>query len=146
MDGGESRIFDPAEHPASVQQVVPGLYSIIMNNRSYQAHVAPHRDGFEVWVGLDRFVVSLGDPRDRASNRLKSDNKGPVEVRAQMPGKIVKHLVEVGASVTAGQGLMVVEAMKMQNEVKSPKDGKLKRIYVPEGGTVTAGDALLIVE
>jgi biotin carboxyl carrier protein len=63
-----------------------------------------------------------------------------------MPGKIIKLLAVEGSDVMAGQGLIVVEAMKMQNEVKAPKDGKLARIHVVEGATVSAGDPLLVVE
>jgi biotin carboxyl carrier protein len=131
---------------ASVEEVMPGVFSILIDNRSYQAHVAPHSEGLEVWVGLERHFISLADRRDRASHSEKGGAAGPVEVRAQMPGKIVKVLAEVGSAVTAGQGLLVVEAMKMQNEVKAPKDGTLIRIHLSEGATVNAGDPLLTVE
>jgi biotin carboxyl carrier protein len=130
----------------SVEEVMPGVFSVLVGSRSYSVNVAPHADGFEVWVRLERYFVSLADPRDRASNSQKGGAAGPVELRAQMPGKIIKLLVNLGAMVTAGQGLIVVEAMKMQNEVKAPKDGKLVRIHVSEGGTVSAGDPLLTVE
>jgi biotin carboxyl carrier protein len=130
----------------SVEEVMPGVFSVLAGGRSYQVNVAPHAEGFEVWVGLDRYFISLADPRDRALNSRKGGAAGPVELRAQMPGKIIKLLTPVGTAVTAGQGLMVVEAMKMQNEVKAPKDGTVARIYVAEGATVAAGDALLIVE
>jgi len=131
---------------SSIEEVMPGVFSLLLNNRSYQVNVAAHRDGFEVWVGLERYFISLADPRDRASDSQKAGAAGPVELRAQMPGKIIKMLAEVGSAVSAGQGLIVVEAMKMQNEVKAPKDGRLIRIHVAEGATVSAGDSLLIVE
>jgi biotin carboxyl carrier protein len=63
-----------------------------------------------------------------------------------MPGKVIKLLVESGSTVRAGQGLIVVEAMKMQNEMKSPKDGRVSKIHVEEGATVGAGQALIVVE
>jgi len=130
----------------SVEEVMPGVFSVLLDGRSYQVNVAPHADGFEVWVGLERYFISLADPRDRALNSRQGGSAGPVELRAQMPGKIVKLLVAVGSAVTAGQGLIVVEAMKMQNEVKAPKDGIVTRIHVAEGATVAAGDPLLVVE
>jgi biotin carboxyl carrier protein len=131
---------------ASVEEVMPGVFSVLVNDRSFQVHVASHGEAWEAWVGLERRLISLADPRDRASNSEKAGAKGPVELRAQMPGKIIKLLTAIGSAVTAGQGLMVVEAMKMQNEVKAPKDGTLTRFYVAEGETVGAGDPLLIVE
>jgi acetyl/propionyl-CoA carboxylase alpha subunit len=131
---------------ASVEPVMPGVFSVLLNDRSVQVHVGPHRDGLEVWVGLERYFISIADPRDRSADSKKAGAAGPVELRAQMPGKIIKLLAAVGSAVSAGQGLVVVEAMKMQNEVKAPKDGMLTRIYVTEGATVGAGDPLLIVE
>jgi biotin carboxyl carrier protein len=67
-------------------------------------------------------------------------------VRAQMPGKVIKVLVVSGATVEAGQGLVVVEAMKMQNEMKAPKSGRVARMHAREGATVTAGEPLAVVE
>ena len=131
---------------ASIEEVMPGVFSVLLAERSLQVNVAQHPQGYEVWVGLERYFISLADARDRASNARVAGAKGPMEVRAQMPGKIIKLLSETGTTVMAGQGLIVVEAMKMQNEVKAPKDGTLTRIHVAEGGTVGAGDLLLVVE
>jgi acetyl/propionyl-CoA carboxylase alpha subunit len=138
--------LNDAKGEASIQQLMPGVFSVLLNDRSIQVNVGPHQDGFEVWVGLQRYFISLADPRDKAADATKAGAAGPVELRAQMPGKIIKLLAEVGSTVTAGQGLIVVEAMKMQNEVKAPKDGTLTRIHVAEGATVGAGEALLVVE
>jgi biotin carboxyl carrier protein len=130
---------------ASIEEISPGIFSVLAHNRSVLVQVAPHADGVEVWAGLNRYVISLADPRDKAIASAKAGAKGPVELRAQMPGKIIKLLAEPGAAIKAGQGLLVVEAMKMQNEVKSPKDGTVGKIYVDEGGTVAAGDLLMVV-
>ena len=62
-----------------------------------------------------------------------------------MPGKVVRVLVKPGSTVTPGQGLLVVEAMKMQNEIKSPKEGKVERIGVSEGQTVSAGEIIAVI-
>ncbi len=131
---------------ASVEEVMPSVFSVLLNDRSVLVHVGPHPHGLEVWTGVDRYVISLSDSRDRTANEQKAEADGPVELRAQMPGKIIKLLVETGSGVTLGEGLIVVEAMKMQNEVKSPKDGTLTRIHVAEGATVSAGDPLVVVE
>ena len=71
---------------------------------------------------------------------------GLQEVRALMPGKVVKLLVSVGDEVEAGAGVVVVEAMKMQNEMRAPKSGRVKRIHKAEGSTVGPGEALLEIE
>lgn len=137
---------DQQQGSASVEEVMPGVFSVLIEERSWQVQVASHPQGYEVWVGLERHVISVADPRDRATDSNKGGAEGPVELRAQMPGKIVKLLAEEGADVAVGEGLIVVEAMKMQNEVKAPKSGTLKRVHVSEGMTVGAGDLLLVVE
>lgn len=131
---------------ASVEEVMPGVFSILMGNRSLQVHVSPHPDGLEAWVGLRRYLISMADSRDRTKHEHKSGTEGPMELRAQMAGKIIRLMEDAGANVSAGQGLIVVEAMKMQNEMKSPKSGVLSSIHVAEGATVNAGDLLMVVE
>ena len=74
------------------------------------------------------------------------DEHGPKKLVAPMPGKVVRILVTQGAEIEAGAGVLVVEAMKMQNEVKSPKKGTVQKILVNEGAAVNAGDILAIVE
>jgi len=106
-----------------------------------------NRDGvLEAWVGNRGYSIEVYDPRDRGANREQQSLAGPLELRALMPGKVVKILVEPGARVESGQSLIVVEAMKMQNEMKSSKDGIVTRIHVSEGATVNAGERLLVVE
>jgi biotin carboxyl carrier protein len=74
------------------------------------------------------------------------DDQGPKKLTAPMPGKIVRVLVSQGSEIEAGAGVLVVEAMKMQNEIKSPKKGTIQKILVSEGAAVNAGDVLAIVE
>jgi biotin carboxyl carrier protein len=131
---------------ASVAEVMPGIFSVLLGDKSFRVYVTPNGDGLEVWTGGTRHNIAISDPRDRSGAGRKRAAVGPVEVRSQMPGKIVKVLVEPGAAVKAGQGLIVVEAMKMQNELKSPRDGRVARILAVEGGTVGAGETLVVVE
>jgi biotin carboxyl carrier protein len=91
-------------------------------------------------------IVSVADLRDRRGTVDASSAKGPAIIRAQMPGKIIQVLVEVGTKVETGQGLIVAEAMKMQNEVKAPKSGVVVKILAAAGATVSAGETLLILE
>jgi biotin carboxyl carrier protein len=133
---------------ASIVETTPGVFSVLVGDRSFLVHVAPVAEGaLEVWTSGDEcHRISLADLRDRSSRPAKVSGDGPIEVRAQMPGKVIKVLVEPGASVEAGQGLVVVEAMKMQNEMKAPKSGKVARVLAREGATVIAGEPLAVVE
>jgi biotin carboxyl carrier protein len=139
---GESR----RSGQVSLEELMPGTFSILLENESLLVHVSPRSHALDVWVNSQRYNVKLADLRDDASANDQNLSSGPVELRAQMPGRVVKLLASQGERVTTGQGVIVVEAMKMQNEVKSPKDGIVVRIHVAEGSTVGAGDTLAVVE
>ncbi len=131
----------------NVAQLSERSFSLILEGRSYDVTVNPNADGYEVWVDGVSFQVDLHDPRQRSSySSGRAEAAGPVAVAAPMPGKVVKVLVSRGESVQKGQGLVVVEAMKMQNELLSPKAGKVKRIDVSESQVVSAGEPLVVVE
>ncbi len=85
-------------------------------------------------------------PDHFAAARAPKTITGPKKLTAPMPGKVVRILVSEGAEIEAGAGILVVEAMKMQNEVKSPKKGIVQKITVREGAAVNSGDVLAIVE
>ncbi|MGI9072548.1 MAG: acetyl-CoA carboxylase biotin carboxyl carrier protein subunit [Bryobacteraceae bacterium] len=131
---------------ASVIEVMPGVFSVLLSHRSFTVYVVPNGENLEVWTHDQRHIVSIADARDRASKKNKVSAAGPMELRAVMPGKVIKLLVQAGAAVEPGQGLIVVEAMKMQNEMKSLKKGIVSRIHAVEGATVVAGEALIVVE
>ncbi|MDQ2711831.1 MAG: acetyl-CoA carboxylase biotin carboxyl carrier protein subunit [Acidobacteriota bacterium] len=135
-----------AEGKASVAEITPGVFSVLLGKRSYTVHLARTSEGLEVWAAGRRRSVSIADVRDSSAKRKKSTVTGPTEIQAQMPGKVLKLLVEPGAIVETGQGLIVVEAMKMQNEMKSPRDGRVSKIYAVEGRTVVAAEKLMVVE
>jgi biotin carboxyl carrier protein len=98
-------------------------------------------------LGGRRYEVDVRDPRSLRSRRAASQSSdGPRQLTAPMPGKVVRILAAAGASVEAGQGVLVVEAMKMQNELKSPKSGRVQKVLVAEGAPVNAGDVLAVVE
>ncbi|HEX7360830.1 MAG TPA: biotin/lipoyl-containing protein [Bryobacteraceae bacterium] len=131
---------------ASVLEVMPGVFSVLLGARSFTVHVAPNGDDLEVWTGSERRAISLADARDRAAQSKRVAATGPVEVRAQMPGKVIRLLVAPGDRVEVDQGVIVVEAMKMQNEMKSPKAGTVTKIHIRQGATVAAGEALVAIE
>jgi biotin carboxyl carrier protein len=90
--------------------------------------------------------VEVRDPRSFSRNRHAGIGHGRQTISAPMPGKVVRVLVREGDIVQAGAGLIVVEAMKMQNEHKAPKAGTVIRLSVQEGGTVAAGEPLVVIE
>jgi len=100
-----------------------------------------------VFVGTNHYVVTLTDPkRLRGAASASAHADGAARIVAPMPGKVVRVLVAEGASVEAGAGIIVVEAMKMQNEMKAPKAGIVATLNVEVGTTVNGGDVLAVIE
>jgi biotin carboxyl carrier protein len=98
-------------------------------------------------IGSARYAVDVQDPRSLRTRRAAGGAEaGPQRVTAPMPGKIVRVMVAEKDEVKAGQGIIVMEAMKMQNELKSPKDGRVQKILTSEGSTVNPGDTLAVIE
>jgi biotin carboxyl carrier protein len=133
---------------ASWARVAPGLYSILLGAGSYEVRVTPSPGAasggdYSVRVGSELFRVELHDPRAWRRRRGRSDPEGPEDVSAPMPGKIIKLLVAEGDEVGEDQGLLVMEAMKMQNELRSPRAGRVERIYAVEGTGVETGAPLV---
>ena len=127
-----------------------GLYLIVLDGRVYECRVEDEQasgGAAKVEVGGRAYEVSLFDPRRlRAAGAGGAQNQGRAVVAASIPGKVMRVLVEEGATVEAGDGLVVVEAMKMQNELKSPKAGTVVELRARSGATVNAGDVLAVVE
>ena len=140
------RLGDAPERDADVQTPEPGVYSVLMDGRSYDARVEETPTGLVVVIDGYRFEIQVRDPRRWSPKSAGRAGEGVQVVCAPMPGKVVRVLVSAGDAVTAGQGLAVVEAMKMQNELKSPKKGVVRQVLAREGSTVNAGDVLAIVE
>jgi biotin carboxyl carrier protein len=132
----------------------PDVLSVRIGNKAYEIkseHVSGGKDGgkdsdWHLWVGSVRFASEVRDPRSLRSRVRATDDHGPKKLTAPMPGKVVRLLVREGDAVEAGAGVLVVEAMKMQNEIKSPKKGIIQKMLAAEGVAVNAGDVLAIVE
>ena len=132
---------------ASVIEVEPGIFSILLEGRSYEIKVASGTNGFfDVDAGRLRAAVEVRDPRSYSRNKHAGIGHGRLTISAPMPGKVVRVLVREGDVVEAGAGLVVVEAMKMQNELKAPRAGAIVRLSAKEGDTVTAGEPLVAIE
>ena len=120
-----------------------GMMSLVVEGRQYRCVL----DGDGVWIGRRRVEFVVDDPRSlQGRRRVGAGAEGPRAVKAPMPGRVVRVLVEAGAEVAEGQGVVVIEAMKMQNELKAPKGGRVVRVAVAVGDTVGSGDVLAVVE
>jgi len=119
-------------------------FSLLIDHALTDVSVVMRGDTYLVDVGGRVHRVQLLDAR--RARTAAAPGAGEREVRAAMPGKIVAVLVEAGATVTRGQGLLVIEAMKMENEVTAPRDGTVQEIRVQSGQTVEAGELLAVIE
>jgi len=145
--------FDGDSFTAEVAEVQPGVYSVLIGAKSFAVRVdhagsAPGQaGGGEYTANVDGIScrIAVADPR-RRRGRSQLSIEGTQVVKSPMPGKVIRLLVSEGEAVEAGQGLVVVEAMKMQNEVKSPKAGSVQKVMAQVGQTVNAGETLAIVE
>ena len=117
--------------------------SVLLNGRSYRVSTGA---GPEIWVNGRRLTMEVFDPRDLRPGQGATANHGRQEIAASMPGKVIRVLVAAGDTVEEGQGLVVVEAMKMQNEMKSPKAGRVAEVRARPDATVGAGEVLMVVE
>jgi biotin carboxyl carrier protein len=147
-DGERWRIsLDGQLTDAEAVEVAPHTISLILNGESHEIRVTPAVDGsIKVQNGFHEFSAEVVDPRAWSGRRhAHAELEGRQQVLAPMPGKVVRVLVKAGDAVEAGQGLLVVEAMKMQNEIRSPKTGTVERLLAKEGQPVNAGETLCIV-
>ena len=125
----------------------PNVLSVLMNGKSYDLKRELTATGMNIWVGSVPYEARIRDPRSlRGRKDGAGDDLSPRKLVAPMPGKVVRILIRESAEVEAGQGIVIVEAMKMQNEIKSPKKGILQKLLAAEGSNVNAGDVLAIVE
>ena len=132
---------------ANAVEVSPGVYSILIGGKSFEARVVAKADSeLRVAVAQLEFSATIRNPRQWKRYRgAGAEVEGRQQVTAPMPGKIVLVLVKAGDTVEGGQGVVVVEAMKMQNEIRSPKSGTVERLLVVPGQTVNTGEVVAII-
>ena len=124
------------------------ILSLLIDNKAYEIKRERSLQGeLHMVIGSARYAVDVQDPRSLRTRRATAGTEaGPQKVTAAMPGKIVRIMVQEKDEVTAGQAILVMEAMKMQNEIKSPKAGRVQKLLTSEGSTVNAGDTLAVIE
>ena len=123
-----------------------GVYTFLEGDRVYEARVsALDETSLRVQIGSHAFAIKIIDRKHRRSS-VEHAREGRQNLVAPMPGRVVRILLQAGDEVALGQGVIVVEAMKMQNEIKSPKAGHVVEVRVVEGATVNANQVLAVVE
>ncbi len=136
--------IDEREYELEASEVEPNVFLLKHEHKIYQIYVAPN--GI-VNLNNHQFDIKITDPKHlRGANASGENADGAAEIKTAMPGQLVRILTEIGAEIKQGESVMVVEAMKMQNEMKAPKDGIVKEIRFAEGEKVNAGDVLAIIE
>jgi biotin carboxyl carrier protein len=132
-------------YQVEIQEVEPGVFWVQHEGRSAEISLTRRSEGYAVGIDHRRLLIRILDPRERLRASSSRSGGGTAEVRALMPGRVVEVLVTPGTSVADGQGLLVIEAMKMQNETQSPLAGRVERVLVEEGAAVNAGDLLATI-
>lgn len=141
--------LDDREFEVDLLRVDPALYSLLVGGRSYEIDVLDEQDALVVLVNGQPFRVEIQDEQQQRLRAAAGKGESRVAKRvvtAPMPGKVVKLLVKPGDAVSPGDGVIVVEAMKMENELKAPTAGRVKEIRVEEGKPVSGGDVLVVIE
>jgi acetyl/propionyl-CoA carboxylase alpha subunit len=143
-DGGWACRLEGREIEVDAVLARPDVLSLRIGNQAYEVKCERVGSDLHLWVGSVRFAAKVRDPRSLRGR--SADDYGPRKLIAPMPGKVVRVLAREGEAVDSGGGILVVEAMKMQNEIKSPKKGTIQKVLVSEGAAVNAGDVLAIVD
>ena len=138
--------IDGRKVEADAVKIAPFVYSIILNGHSFEVRGELEPNGLLLHVGGFEYPVEIADPRSWRRERSVGINpSGPQQIAAPMAGKVVRVLVSQGDRVESGQGLLVVEAMKMQNEIRAPKAGTVERLSAKQGQSVSPGEILAVI-
>jgi biotin carboxyl carrier protein len=145
-DGARWRIsLDGEPIQVDAVEIAPNTLSILIRGESHEIRIARTPNGqLNIQTGLREFTAEVSDPRSWRGRRAGHvEAEGRQQIAAPMAGKVVRLLIKAGDQVEVGQGLLVVEAMKMQNEIRSTKSGSVERLLATEGQTVNAGEILV---
>jgi biotin carboxyl carrier protein len=146
-DGDTYTVADGQGEPLRLDalQVAPGRWSVIVDGRSYEARLSRDGNTWRVRLGGRDHEFRLADPARAALRARAGGAHGPGRITAPMPGRVLRLLVQPGQKVSQGEGVVVVEAMKMENELAAPRDGVISEVLVKEGQAVEGGAALVVV-
>ncbi len=138
-------VIDGRPHVVDFRETGRDFASLLLDGRSFEAGLERREDGFVVHLPADNIAVVLQEAA-RGSAAAHKKASGPSRVTAPMPGKVVRLLVEAGQEVAAGAGLLVMEAMKMENELRAPRAGRVQSVAAREGLAVETGALLVVIE
>ncbi|NIS75749.1 MAG: hypothetical protein GTO08_10850 [Deltaproteobacteria bacterium] len=139
--------IDDREIQVDAHKVERDAWSIVIDSKVYEADLVVSDEDIEVLIRGDRYPLKVLNEQKKALSRAKDVAEGGKQfIDAPMPGKVVRVLVMEGEEVAANQGLVIIEAMKMENEFKAKAPGKVKEVFVQEGEIVNGGDKLLLIE
>jgi len=136
--------IDGQSHVVDARKLEGDFYSLLTAGRSYEVTVEYRADAYYVRHGAAEQIVRLTDPGRKARDGARVS--GPERIVTLMPGKVVRVLVAAGETVAAGQGVVVVEAMKMENEIAASRAGTVQIVEVKPGQSVEGGALLAIIE
>ena len=151
LDGATTLVWEGESHPIDILEMEPGCYSILMEGRSVEVRLDqakspdPEAHAYRAMLYEGAYEFALVDPRRALLSAAGGAGAGGGVLYSPMPGKIVKLLVKAGDPVQEGQTLLVMEAMKMQNELKTNTTGTVATVHVQEGATVETGATLITV-
>jgi biotin carboxyl carrier protein len=149
-DGRWRVVVDGQERWIDAHEVRPGTWSLLIDGRSYVVDLDRRKQGMVALHGASELSIKLEDARRKRlaemAARGASPQTGALVIPAPIAGKVVQMLVAVGANVTAGQGVAVLEAMKMENEIRAPRDGSVTAVHVAAGQSVETQEPLLTLE
>jgi biotin carboxyl carrier protein len=143
-DGDYRVSLDGEWHSVSVSDAAHGLVALRIGSRSHEIAIERRGEAYHVLLPGDGLTVELAEPA-RGGAHAGHAAAGPARILAPMPGRVVRLLVAAGSDVAAGQGVVVIEAMKMENELRAPRAGRVHELPVREGQAVEAGALLAVV-
>ncbi|HWP64612.1 MAG TPA: biotin/lipoyl-containing protein, partial [Candidatus Limnocylindria bacterium] len=146
LEGGRYEVtIDGTTRIVDARGTGPRTFSLLFDGVHHEVHLAAKADTWTVLAGGRTHRVTLLDERARRTGR-SAQGPGDKEIRAIMPGKVTAVLVEVGQQVEQGHGVLVIEAMKMENEVKAARTGTVRELRVKPGQAVEAGELLAVID
>jgi biotin carboxyl carrier protein len=144
---GDHVTVDGDDLTVDYQLISANEISLIVEGRAYRCLLDRTATDEAIIVAGKRYPFAVEDPRALKSRKARGAGaEGPLQIKSSMPGRVLRVIVSQGEEVVPGQGLLVVEAMKMQNEMKTTRGGRVRRIAVKEGDTVNAGQLLAIID
>jgi len=138
--------LDDREYKVDVKKVEGRYYSLLLGNKAYDLSIDDRGRHVHVGIEGERFTVEVLNPLAAIDRSLAQEMIGRQVLKSVMPGKVAKLLVQEGDAVKEGQGIIVIEAMKMENEMAAPKAGRIIEIKVREGWAVESGAELVVIE